>query len=47
MKRIASLILTSIFFLTACAQNPAVKQVNAIDFEKLIKDSSGTLLDVV
>lgn len=46
MKRIASLVLTSILFLTACAQNPTVKQLNSIDFEKFLKDSSGTLLDV-
>lgn len=46
MKRIASLYLTSMLFFIACAQNSTVKQVNSIEFEKLIKDSSGTLLDV-
>lgn len=46
MKCIALLILSIIFFVTACGQNPSVKQLNSIEFEKLIKDSSGTLLDV-
>lgn len=41
-----SLILVSILFLTACAQNPAIKQVNSIDFKHLLKNSPGTLLDV-
>lgn len=46
MKRILSFALPYFFFLTACAQNQAVKLLNSIEFEKLIKDSSGTLLDV-
>jgi len=46
MKRILSLVLPYFFFFTACGQNQDVKQINSIEFEKLIKDSSGTLLDV-
>ena len=46
MKRILSFALSYFFLFTACGQNPNVKQVNSIEFEKLIKDSSGTLLDV-
>ncbi|PKP02205.1 MAG: thioredoxin [Bacteroidetes bacterium HGW-Bacteroidetes-9] len=46
MKRILSLAFPFFFFFTACGQNPAVKQLNSVEFEKLIKDSSGTLLDV-
>lgn len=46
MKRILSLTLSSFFFLTACGQNLAVKQVNSIEFEKLIRNSPGSLLDV-
>lgn len=46
MKRILSLALPYFFFFTACGQNQDVKQINSIEFEKLIKDSSGTLLDV-
>jgi len=46
MKRILSFALSYFFLFTACGQNPNVKQVNSIKFEKLIKDSTGTLLDV-
>jgi len=46
MKRILLFALPYFFLFTACGQNPNVKQVNSIEFEKLIKDSSGTLLDV-
>ncbi len=46
MKRILSLVLPYFFFLTVYGQNSAVKQLNAVEFEKIIKDSSGTLLDV-
>jgi len=46
MKRILSFALSYFFLFTACGQNPNVKQVNSIEFEKLIKDSTGTLLDV-
>lgn len=46
MKRIVFLILPLFFFINACTQNPDVKQLNSIEFEKLTKDSSGTLLDV-
>lgn len=46
MKRIASLLLNSILFLTAWAQNHTIKQVSSFDFENLLKDSPGTLLDV-
>lgn len=46
MIRILSFALPYFFFFTACSQNPAVKQLNSVAFEKLIKDSSGTLLDV-
>lgn len=46
MKQLTTLILASILFLTACAQNPAIKQVNSIDFKHLLKNSPGTLLDV-
>jgi len=46
MTQILSLALPCFFFFTACGQNLAVKQLNSIEFEKLIKDSSGTLLDV-
>jgi len=46
MKRILLFALPYFFLFTACGQNPNVKQVNSIEFEKLIKDSTGTLLDV-
>lgn len=46
MKRIVSFALSYFFLFTACGQNIDVKQVNSIEFEKLIKDSTGTLLDV-
>lgn len=46
MKLILSFVLLIFIFLTACGQNQAVKQVNSVDFEQLIKDSTGTLLDV-
>lgn len=46
MKRILSFGLPFFFFLTACGQDLAVKQVNSIKFEKLIRSGSGTLLDV-
>ncbi len=46
MKQILSLAFPFFFFFTACGQNPNVKQLNSVEFEKLIKDSSGTLLDV-
>ena len=47
MKRILlSLVLSYFFFFTVRGQNPDVKQVNSIEFKKIIKDSSGTLLDV-
>ncbi len=46
MKRLFLLIIPTFLFLNACGQNQAVKQVNSLGFEKLIKDSSGTLLDV-
>lgn len=46
MKRILLFALPYFFLFTACGQNPNVKQVNSIKFEKLIKDSTGTLLDV-
>lgn len=46
MNRILSFALPLFFFYTACGQNLAVKQVNSIEFEKLIRSGSGTLLDV-
>lgn len=46
MKRVLLFTLPYFFFFTACGQNSDFKQVNSIDFEKLIKDSTGTLLDV-
>ncbi|BAX81761.1 thioredoxin domain-containing protein [Labilibaculum antarcticum] len=46
MKRILSLVFPCFLFLTACGQNQTIKEVNSTEFEKLIKDSSGTLLDV-
>jgi len=46
MKRILSLVFPYFFILSASSQNPAVKQVNSTVFKNLIKDSSGTLLDV-
>lgn len=46
MKRLFSIIIPTFLFLNACGQNQAVKQVNSLEFEKLLKDSSGTLLDV-
>lgn len=46
MKRVILFTLSYFFLFTACGQTPDIKQVNSIDFEKLIKDSSGTLLDV-
>ena len=46
MKRILLFALPYFFLFTAYGENPNVKQVNSIEFEKLIKDSSGTLLDV-
>jgi thioredoxin len=46
MKPILSIIFPCFFFLTGCGQNQIVKEVSSIEFEKLIKDSSGTLLDV-
>jgi len=46
MIRIFSLIIPIFLFLNACGQNQTVKQVNSVKFERLIKDSSGTLLDV-
>lgn len=46
MKRLFSIIIPTFFLLNACGQNTAIKQSNSIEFEKLIKDSSGTLIDV-
>lgn len=46
MKRLFSIIIPTFLFVNACGQNQAVKQVNSLEFEKLINCSSGTLLDV-
>lgn len=46
MKRLLSFALPYFLFFIAYGQNTAVKQVNSIEFENLIKKSSGTLLDV-
>ena len=46
MKRILSLLLPYFLFLTACGQNKTIKEVKSTEFNKLIKDPSGTLLDV-
>ncbi len=46
MRLILSSIFPYIFFLSAGGQNQAIKQVNAIEFEKLVKSAAGTLLDV-
>jgi thioredoxin len=34
------------FFLSACAQNNSINQLNAIEFNKQFKSTGGTLLDV-
>lgn len=46
MTRIFFLIIPIFLFFNACGQNQLVKHVNSIDFKKLLKESSGTLLDV-
>lgn len=46
MKQILFAVLPILFFLHTCGQNPAVQQVSSIEFEKLINNSRGTLLDV-
>ncbi|MBW6490814.1 MAG: redoxin domain-containing protein [Lentimicrobium sp.] len=46
MKKILLLIAPIFLFITACAQNPGFKQTGSIEFEKLISDNNGILLDV-
>lgn len=46
MKRIFSLTFSCFFILTVCGQTPVVKQLSSAEFDRIIKDSAGTLLDV-
>lgn len=46
MKKEHLFIASIFFFITACAQNPVVKQTGSIEFEKLISANNGILLDV-
>jgi thioredoxin len=47
MKNIFFLLLSELFFLTACSQNTGVIQINAIEFDKLVNQGEGiVLLDV-
>jgi len=46
MKKIALLVFTTLLFLTACAQNQNIKEVDSKQFHQLIAADKGILLDV-
>tara|TARA_R110001583_G_scaffold13561_1_gene57928 strand:+ start:2521 stop:3252 length:732 start_codon:yes stop_codon:yes gene_type:complete len=46
MRKSLFFVPVLIFYLTACGQEPEIKQINSTQFEKLINEGDGTLLDV-
>jgi len=46
MRKSLFFVPVLIFYLTACGQEPEIKQLNSTQFEKLINKGDGTLLDV-
>jgi thioredoxin len=46
MKKAFLVLAPLLSFLTACGQNPSINQKNAVEFKKLISETTGTILDV-
>ena len=46
MRKFLFFVPVLIFYMTACGQYPEIKKINSSQFEKLINEGDGTLLDV-
>jgi thioredoxin 1 len=46
MRKFLFFVPVLVFYLTACSQYPEIEQINSSQFQKLITEGDGTLLDV-